>query len=95
MKSPSLFTKLPTLALLAAGMLLFPSCKTSGEQWSFSVSRSVYGGKGASAVYWNPRVHCNGDSNAAAAGLVVLLLLPVIIDVIILPVTLTHDLCDR
>jgi hypothetical protein len=93
MKPLSRLAKLPSILLLTGALVLCPSCKSSGNQWSFSVSRSVYGSGGSGAHISYP-VHCNGNNNGAATALAVLILLPLAIDIIILPVTLTHDLCS-
>ena len=80
-------------ALLCLGMLLLPSCNTHRHQWTFSATRSVYGtGKGVrlSPGHWGH--HHGGEGQAIF--LAAIILLPVFIDLIVLPITLTHDLCD-
>ena len=93
MKPLSRLSKLASTFLLTGALLLCPSCKSSRNQWSFSVTRSVYGSAGSTSAHINYPVHCGKGDNGAATALVVLILLPIAIDLIILPVTLTHDLC--
>jgi hypothetical protein len=71
-----------------------PACKTHHDQWTFAVTRNVYG-DGGPGVHFEGHGSCAGGSGEAALAVLVLLLLPVAIDIVILPVTLTHDLCDR
>lgn len=95
MSAPSKLKKLASVALLMGAVLVQPGCKTTDEQWSFAVSRSVYGPashKGAS-IHGGPHIHLNARTDDAAKALVVLMLLPLAVDIILLPVTLTHDLC--
>lgn len=73
--------------------LLGSSCK-SNERWAFSVTREVYGGGKSHDYNFNPRANCSGGGEAAAIVLIGLILLPIAIDLVVLPITLTHDLCD-
>lgn len=82
--------RLAPVGLLLLGSLL-PSCKAN-EQWAFSVSREVYGNGGAEFSY-DPG-YCHDGSESDAFVFLAILLLPVAIDLVVLPVTLTHDLCD-
>ncbi len=93
MKLFSRIAKTPTALLLTGALLLCPSCKSTNDQWSFAVSRSVYGGGGTTSAHVSYPLNCRGNNDGAAAALVVILRLPIAIDLIILPVTLTHDLC--
>jgi len=81
------------LALILA--LSASSCRTTEEPWSFSLTRSVYGGGAGPEYGYDANLHGDIDNQGAAVGLLVILLLPVAIDIVILPVTLTHDLYER
>jgi hypothetical protein len=63
--------------------MLVPGC-ASGEQWTFAMSRYAYeDGK------WEPKPDREGMD---AVGLLVLLALPLALDLVVLPITLPHDL---
>ncbi len=81
------------MGLALTCLLALPSCKVNhGGQWSFAVSRTVYGGSG-SGIHFGSR-GCGGSGEAEAVLLLAIILLPVAIDLVFLPVALTHDLCD-
>ena len=73
---------------LVAVLPSLSSCKVSRHQWSFSVTREFYSDGG-------PSLEPRGCDKGAAAFYLAFLLLPVAIDLVILPITLTHDLCER
>ena len=79
-------------SLVLVGALALPSCQAQSGQWSFAVSRSVYGESGT-GVNYNPG-SCSGGAGGEAWGFLVIALLPVAVDLIFLPVALTHDVCD-
>jgi len=97
---PSLISSLATLRpsrrqlaplLLAAFALgCFSSC-ASDDQWTFCVSRSAYGGGYPGELHGGG---CGSADEAAVIGLLVILFLPIAIDIVLLPITLTHDLCE-
>lgn len=83
---------------LALGLasLVTTSCASSRhEQWSFYLSRQCYGEGGAWSEMGNAFSSSAGDcrDSGAAVALVAILLLPVIVDVVVLPVTGVHDVC--
>ncbi|MFT7667853.1 MAG: hypothetical protein ACI8X5_000538 [Planctomycetota bacterium] len=78
------------LAFILLALLALPSCKVQ-NQWSFPVSRSAYGSaeSGSGSGFGS----CNG-SEAEAIFVLAIILLPIAIDLVILPVTLLHDLTE-
>jgi len=76
--------------------LLAPSCKS--HHASFYLTRTVYGSGGVAHGVSGSSVHldlgCGDEAKAAGVVFLVLLALPVAIDLVLLPVTLTNDLCD-
>jgi hypothetical protein len=80
---------------LACGALAPASCQSSGshEQWSFCVTREFYeDGSWISAIGNSPGNNGCSDSGSAVV-LLAFVLLPVAIDLVILPVTGVHDVC--
>jgi hypothetical protein len=84
--------RLPWLLVL---VLAFPTgCKSEPDAWAYAWTRQAYGTSGGwfspsgNGSYGNYGTTC-GDTQLY---LVALWLLPVIVDTVILPVTLTHDL---
>lgn len=80
-------------ALALALALGASSCKTHHDQWSFSVTRTVYGGDGPGIDFSDS--HCSGVDETGAIVFLAILLLPVAVDLVLLPITLTHDVCDQ
>lgn len=76
--------------------LLAPSCKSHHD--SFHLTRTVYGSGGAAHGTSGSSVHldlgCGDEAMVVGAVFLVLLALPVAIDLVLLPVTLTNDLCS-
>lgn len=73
------------MILIAALAIALPSC-ASQEPWTFGTTRAAYGD-----YDWNqPLVVPPASRNDW--GMLAILLLPVAIDVVLLPVTLPHDL---
>jgi|GEM_PF-2826484 len=83
-----------TAAALLAASLSFVGCK-SNEPWTFAVSRSFYGSGGPGKVEVRHDLSCHDGSQGVAVFYLAAFLLPVAIDLVFLPVALTHDLCDR
>jgi len=76
-------------ALAIVLLLLLAGC-ASNEQWTFAFSRRVY-----EDVDWRPKSRPDprpGHEDAEAVGLLVLMALPLVLDLVALPVTLPHDL---
>lgn len=72
--------------LLLLSLLVLPAC-FSESQWTFGLSRSVYAGNGAvNTSQWNS----DGGENSGAA--VILLFVPLLVDIVILPVAVPRDL---
>ncbi len=67
-----------------------PSCR-SNDTWSFSLSRNL---ACSDSPVFNFNEVCAGDNEAALA-ILAIALLPVLIDIVILPITLTHDICSQ
>ena len=76
------------LLLLAAGL---SSCLSSPDAWSFCCTRAVYGRPLDPKPDSDVSLPISGTGEAAWI-VPVLLLLPLAIDLVILPVTLAHDL---
>ena len=73
--------------LLLTLLLLAPGCVAAGRPWSFSMTRQVYGSQQSM-----PNIvpeNADGSTAIVVAGL---FLLPLAIDVVLLPITLPHDL---
>jgi hypothetical protein len=81
------------LPLALGAALCTSSCRVHHDAWAFSVSREVYG-EGGPGIAYDGHFHCREGGEAAALVLLAMLVLPVAIDLVLLPVTLTHDLCD-
>lgn len=96
------------LTCILVGLLLFPGCASSKGDWAFAITRGAWGSGppiedlepipegrsgGAHADYYDsvPFEARNGSADFAVV-FAVLILLPIAIDVALLPVTLTHDL---
>ncbi len=75
---------------VAFALLLCVSCRSSEEQWSFSISRSGYEGLSETSMEVEPGSGMSGGPELFAV-LVGIALLPIAIDVALLPVTLPHD----
>jgi len=82
MPSPAFRPRTAIRALVLASLLATPACRAHSHHWSFSVTRSVYGG------HHSGHYHGHDESLWLA-----IFLVPVVIDLILLPVTGTHDLC--
>ncbi len=81
------------LPLATVTALVSASCRTHHDDWAFAVTRDVYGHDGP-GIEFHAHSHCGEGAEAAALVFLAILVLPVAIDVVLLPVTLTHDLCD-
>ena len=79
------------LALLGLGLLLAgEGCHASGS-WTFAVSRHAYGGGSG----WDLSLDdCDTDGTAALV-ILGLCLLPVAIDLVLLPICAVRDVCVR
>jgi len=66
------------------------SCATNNGNWSFGISQSAYEGS-----FWTATPvhagHYGRSGQSEATGYLVLLALPIVIDIIILPITIIHD----
>ena len=79
------------LLLLLLG-LTFSCVATDRGYWSFGVTRGVYGSADRDPYYAQHGYVHVGSTGEAGWWLAGILLLPVIVDVVLLPVTVTHDL---
>ncbi|MCU0723397.1 MAG: hypothetical protein MUC63_07260 [Planctomycetes bacterium] len=86
-------------ALLAAVLILCSAaggCRSMDDYWSMSATRWAYGEAGIHRAFSGPvNLGGGGSGEAAVAFLAVygaILLTPIAIDVVLLPLTLTHDI---
>jgi hypothetical protein len=80
------------ILLLIAGLLALLGLGACGgpRYWSFPASRAVYDHMDGERAYTGAMAHASGsDGNPAIA---VLFLLPIVIDLVLLPLTGIHDL---
>lgn len=91
------FRRRAAVLLLAACALGSASCHSTGarEQWSFCLSRACYKDGGWVSAIGNSSGRSGSCSDGGGAVvLLALVLLPIAIDLAILPVTGVHDVCD-
>lgn len=81
-----------TPALRAAALLLLCAlCACAGPKyWSFGISSAVYDHMDGDTVYRSATA--NGSATSGNPGAVVLFLLPIVLDLVLLPIAATHDL---
>lgn len=82
--------------LLAACTFATSSCHSTGsrEPWSFCLSRACYKDGGWISAIGNSSGSSSCPEGGGAVALLALVLLPIAIDLAILPVTGVHDVCD-
>lgn len=81
----------PRLALTVALTLALTACRTS-EPWTFALSRRSYGPDASYVEHLVPR---DAARPAEWCALGVLAAAPLALDVVLLPVAVTRDLCVR
>ena len=80
---------------LALGALAPLGCQSTSEQWSFCVTREAYQDGGLFQGFTESSIVDSTTSECAAMALLAFMALPVAIDLVILPVTGIHDVCQR
>lgn len=86
--------RIPAVMGALVGLLLASACTTLDEDsWSFPLTRSVYGDLEEGPEHRVPNRDVMGPSGTADEAWILpaLLLLPIAIDLVLLPVTLPHD----
>lgn len=83
-------TRRVACSVFLASSLALGGCAASGEPWTYSTSRAVYG----SVDHGRTWASGSGENMnpGAVCGYVVLLCLPFALDTLLLPITIPHDL---
>jgi len=77
--------------MLVLLLLTCLGCSSERSTWTYALSREVYDSKNWERDWSPSSLAAQGDSKAAIF-LVAILLVPIVIDTAILPITATHDL---
>lgn len=76
-------------ALILASAIFSASCRT-GEPWAFAVTRAMNESGVAHGVLDSSQCYEQADTVALAV-----LIAPILIDIVLLPITLSHDCAER